>query len=281
MTGNVVGASISTMRRFPSLVTMLVLLVVFVATLVFGPLLYPPEPNRTNIRATFHPPSAEHPLGTDGLGRDLLARVLYGGRLSLLAGLGVVLIGGLLGTTVGVVAGYFGGKLDFLLMRITDLFLGFPALILAIALAAAFGAGLTQGVLAASIVWWPGFARVVRGQVIAVKQLQFVEAAAAAGASNVRIIFKHILPACLGEITIKATLDVGLAILFVASLGFLGLGAQPPTAEWGTMVAEARPYILDYWWVGFFPGVGIAISVILFNFLGDTIQPLLRSGRGR
>jgi peptide/nickel transport system permease protein len=161
-------------------------------------------------------------------------------------------------------------------MRLTDLFLGFPTLILAIAIAAALGAGLAQGVLAAGLVWWPGFARLVRGQVMAVKALQYVEAARALGASNLRLMLRHILPGCVGEIVIKATLDVGLAVLFVASLGFLGLGTQPPAPEWGSMIAQARPYILDYWWVGFFPGIAIGITVILFNALGDAVQPLIR-----
>jgi peptide/nickel transport system permease protein len=262
--------------RFPFLAVMLTLLGLFVGTLTFGPMVYGPSPTKPNIRATFHAPSPTHPLGTDGLGRDIMARVLHGGRLSLLAGMGVVVLGGVLGTLVGFLGGYYGGRVDFVLMRVTDLFLGFPALILAIALAAALGAGLAQGVVAASLVWWPGFARLVRGQVIATKHLQYVEAARALGGNDLRLMVRHILPACMGEITIKATLDVGLAVLFVASLGFLGLGAQPPAAEWGMMIAEARPYVLDYWWTGFFPGVGIGLTVILFNLLGDALQPLFR-----
>lgn len=256
-----------------------VALILFIAILLFGPVVYGVNPNKPNIRATSKPPSVEHPLGTDNLGRDLLARVLHGGRLSLLAGLGVVVIGGLVGTAIGFLAGFYGGRVDFILMRVTDLFLGFPALILAIALAAALGAGLVQGVIAAGAVWWPGFARLVRGQVLGVKSLEFVEAARALGARDLRIMVRHIFPAVVGEMTVKATLDLGLAILFVASLGFLGLGARPPTAEWGTMIAEARPYILDYWWTGFFPGVGIAITVIFFNLLGDALHPVL--GRQR
>ena len=262
--------------RHRALVVVLVAQAIFATTLIVGPLVYAPSPTRPNIRATFEPPGVGFPLGTDELGRDVLARVLHGGRTSLLAGFAVVVIGLVLGTVVGFIAGFYGGQLDFVLMRVTDLFLGFPALILAIALAASLGAGLTQGVLAAGLVWWPGFARLVRGQVIAVKHLQFVEAARALGASNLRLMVHHVFPACAGEIAIKATLDVGLAVLFVASLGFLGLGAQPPAPEWGTMIAQARPYILDYWWVGFYPGVAIGITVVLFNVLGDAAQSLVR-----
>lgn len=239
-------------------------------------MVYEPSPIRTNIRATFQAPGPSHPLGTDELGRDVLARVLHGGRISLTAGIAVVAIGLVLGTMVGFLAGYFGGRLDFILMRLTDLFLGFPALILAIALAASLGAGLVQGVIAAGLVWWPGFARLVRGQVLAAKPLPYVEAARALGASHLRIMVRHVFPACVGEIVIKATLDVGLAVLFVASLGFLGLGAQPPAPEWGSMIAQARTYILDFWWVGFFPGAAIGVTVLLFNALGDAVQPLFR-----
>jgi peptide/nickel transport system permease protein len=262
--------------RHPAIVAVTALQAVFVATVLIGPIVYEPSPVRPNIRATLQPPGPEFPLGTDELGRDVLARVLHGGRTSLAAGLAVVAIGLVLGTVVGFLAGYFGGRLDFVLMRFTDLFLGFPALILAIALAAALGAGLAQGVVAAGLVWWPGFARLVRGQVLAIKPLQYVEAARALGASHLRLMVRHVLPACLGEIAIKATLDVGLAVLFVASLGFLGLGAQAPTPEWGSMIAQARTYILDHWWVGFFPGVAIGVTVLLFNALGDAVQPLFR-----
>ena len=263
-------------RRYPALAVVALLQIAFVLMVLVGPSAYGPSPTRPNIRATLQPPSAAFPLGTDEMGRDVLARVLHGGRTSLAAGIAVVAIGLVVGTVVGFVAGFYGGRLDFVLMRFTDLFLGFPALILAIALAAALGAGLAQGVIAAGLVWWPGFARLVRGQVLAVKTLQYVEAARALGASNVRLMLRHILPGCIGEIVIKATLDVGLAVLFVASLGFLGLGAQPPSPEWGSMIAQARPYILDFWWVGFFPGVAIGTTVILFNALGDAVQPYLR-----
>lgn len=253
----------------------------FLVVVLLGPLVYHVSPTEPNILAKFKPPSLAHPMGTDELGRDVLSRVINGGRVSLLAGAGVVLIGGVVGTILGFVAGFFGGVLDFALMRFTDLFLGFPALILAIAFAAAFGAGLTQGVIAAGLVWWPGYARLVRGQVLATRNLQFVEAADALGASNIRLMARHIFPAILSEIVIKATLDMGLAVLFVASLGFLGLGAQPPTPEWGTMIADARPYILDRWWTGFFPGLAVGVVVVLSNMLGDLIQPVLSTSSRR
>ena len=271
-----------TWRRHPGSVVSLGLLGIFLAVVLVGPVAYRANPIKPNIRAKFHAPSQEFPMGTDELGRDVLSRVLHGGRVSLAAGVAVVTLGGIIGILVGFLAGFYGGWLDFVLMRFTDLFLGFPALILAIAFAAAFGSGLQQGVWAAALVWWPGFARLVRGQVLAVRHLQFVESAEALGATDVRLMVRHVFPACLGEIVVKATLDVGLAILFVASLGFLGLGAQAPTPEWGTMIAEARPYILDKWWAGFFPGLAIAIGVILFNVLGDQLRPVLAPAtRGR
>lgn len=242
---------------------------------VVGPALYAVDPTKPNIKQKFGAPSAQLPMGADELGRDVLSRVISGSRVSLLAGIGVVIIGGLIGSVIGFAAGFYGGWIDFFLMRLTDLFLGFPALILAIAFAAAFGTGLWQGVLAAGLVWWPGFARLVRGQVLALVNLPYVEAARAIGCSDTRIVLRHILPGCIGEIMVKATMDLGLAILFIASLGFLGLGAQPPTPEWGTMVAEGRTYILDRWWISFFPGVAIAVAVIAFSLLGDVLQPVL------
>lgn len=267
-------------RGNPQLAALLLLLIAFVAVTIVGPLLRPDDPLKPNIVLKFRPPSPEHPMGNDELGRDVLSRVLLGGRYSLGAGLAVVVLGGLIGSVVGFISGYFGGWLDFVLMRITELFLGFPALILAIAFAAAFGAGLAQGVLAAALVWWPGYARLVRGQVLAVRNLQFVEAAQALGARDARVLLRHVVPACFGEIVVKATLDMGLAILFVASLGFLGLGVRAPTPEWGTMIAEARPYILDKWWTGFYPGAAIGVTVVLFNMLGDQVRSLLTPRKG-
>lgn len=253
-----------------------VIIVVFmllIATL--GPLLSTYDPTKIDMKSRFQAPSAEHHFGTDEMGRDVLSRVLSGGRISLASGIAVVLLAAAIGVPLGFLAGFYGGKLDFVIMRFTDLLLGFPALVLAIAFNAALGAGLSKGLIAAALVWWPGFTRLVRGQVLAERNLPYVEAARALGASNPRLMFRHLLPAVMGPIIIKATMDVGYAILFVASLGFLGLGAQPPMPEWGTTVAEARPYILDKWWAGFFPGMAITISVIGFNLFGDAIQPLI------
>ena len=220
-------------------------------------------------------PSSAHPFGTDDLGRDILSRVLAGAHLELEVALIVLLVAGILGIVLGLLTGYLGGWFDEVVMRVTDIFLGFPALLFAVMLGAALGPSLGHAILAMSVVWWPWYARILRGQVIKLRHDQFVEAAYAIGASRWRIMVKHILPNTIQALLIQATLDVGSAILTAATLGFVGLGAQPPSPEWGAMVAEGQQYVLSQWWVSVFPGLAIMIVSIGFSLLGDGLRDVL------
>ena len=220
----------------------------------------------------FKPPSAQHWFGTNEMGQDVFSLVLGGARVSVLAGLAVVLLGALAGTVVGAVAGYAGGWTDDLLMRLADLKLTVPGLILAMAVAAALGPGIVNMVFAISLSWWPGYARLVRGEVLARKQDLYVTAARAVGAGPGRIVFRHILPNVMTPVIVKMSLDMGFAILTVASLGFIGIGVKPPTPEWGSLLSVARGYMPDYWWTAIFPGLAILLAVFGFNLLGDGLR---------
>ncbi len=252
------------------------LLLLFLA--IAGPWLAPyPEHVAGGIatKSRFLPPSAKHWFGTNELGQDVLSLVLAGARISLLSGLAVVAIGASVGTFVGAIAGYFGGWTDEILMRLTDLKLTLPGLILAMAVAAALGPGLTNMIIAISLSWWPGFARLVRGEVMAKKEELFVQAARALGASHGRLLGRHILPNVMGPVIIKMSLDMGFAILTVAALGFVGIGVTPPTPEWGSLLAIARGYMPEYWWTAVFPGLAIFLAVFGFNLLGDGLRDVL------
>jgi peptide/nickel transport system permease protein len=207
--------------------------------------------------------------------------VLFGTRYSLLAAVIVLSLSVTIGTTVGLAAGYFGGRVDEALMRLTDVFLAFPALLLAMGISAALGASLTNSMIAIALVWWPWYARLVRGQTLRLRQEQFVEAARATGAGSIHTLARHVLPNCLTPIVVQVSLDVGYAILTTASLSFIGLGAQPPTPEWGAMVSVGKDYILDQWWMATFPGLAIFLAVVASNLVGDGLQealsPVLRS----
>jgi len=220
----------------------------------------------------FKPPSAQHWFGTNEMGQDVFSLVLGGARVSVLAGLAVVLLGALAGTVIGAVAGYAGGWTDDLLMRLADLKLTVPGLILAMAVAAALGPGIVNMVFAISLSWWPGYARLVRGEVLARKQDLYVTAARAVGARPGRIVFRHILPNVMTPVIVKMSLDMGFAILTVASLGFIGIGVKPPTPEWGSLLSVARGYMPDYWWTAIFPGLAILLAVFGFNLLGDGLR---------
>ncbi len=222
--------------------------------------------------ARFLSPSFAHPCGTNELGQDVFSLVLAGTRVSVLAGLAVVLLGAFTGTVIGAIAGYAGGWLDDLLMRLADLKLTIPGLILAMAVAAALGPGIGNMVFAIALSWWPGFARLVRGEVIARKEEMFVTAARATGASPGRILFRHILPNIMTPVIVKMSLDTGFAILTVASLGFIGIGVKPPTPEWGSLLSVARNYMPDIWWTAIFPGLAIFVAVFGFNLLGDGLR---------
>jgi peptide/nickel transport system permease protein len=253
----------------------LVLLGVLIAGAVLAPLIAPYNPDGFDAAAKFLPPSSHHLFGTDDVGRDLFSRVLYGARYSLTAGVAILAVAASLGTVVGLVAGYSGGLVDEVLMRITDMFLAFPALILAMCVAAALGPSLINATLATAIVWWPWYARLVRGQVLQLRNEAFVSVARLAGASRTRILFRHILPNCTTPIIVQMSLDLGYAILTLAALSFIGLGAQPPTPEWGSMIAVGRDYYLTQWWYVTFPGIAIFASVLAANLVGDGLQEVL------
>jgi len=253
----------------------LALSAVFILMAVAAPLLAPHDPLAMDPSNRLAAPSALHWFGTDDGGRDILARIIYGTRSSLLTALGILSLASVIGTSIGLAAGYFGGWVDEALMRITDMFLAFPALVLAMGLAAALGPSLFNAMLATAVVWWPWYARLVRGQALHLKNEAFVEAARVAGASGLRIAVRHILRNCLTPIIVQMSLDIGYAILTLSSLSFIGLGAQPPTPEWGSMVSIGRDYFLDQWWIVTFPGLAIFVSVMAFNLLGDGLQESL------
>ena len=231
----------------------------------------PYAPTQQEIPNRLSPPSAEHWFGTDQLGRDVLSRVLHGGRLSLPAGVAVIVIAGIIGIFVGALAGYIGGWFDEIIMRLTEIFLAFPTIILAMAIAAALGPSLLNAVLAMVIVWWPKYTRIVRALVMGVKSRDFVEAAHAIGAQRGRILWRTVLPNCLAPAIVLATIDLGAAILVFAGLSFLGLGPAPNTPEWGRMIADGIEQF-DQWWISAFPGLAIFTVVMAFNFIGDGIR---------
>ena len=221
------------------------------------------------------PPSMEHPFGTDELGRDIFKRVALGTRISLRTAMLAVGVAILIGVPIGAVAGYFGGIADELLMRVTDIFLGFPSLLLAIVISAFLGPNLNNATFAIALSWWPWYTRIVRGQAVSLKERQFVKASQALGAPSGSIIIKHIVPNCIAPIIVQASMDIGGVILTIASLSFLGLGAQAPTPEWGLMVSTSRNYFLNAWWYSIFPGLAIFFTVLRFNLLGDGLREIL------
>jgi peptide/nickel transport system permease protein len=260
----------------------LVALVLFCAA--FGPMIVPHPPNAISLLARLKPPSAAHPMGTDELGRDLFSRVIAGARISIEVAAIILSISVVFGTLVGIVAGLLGGWVDEVLMRTTDLFLAFPALILAAAIAATLGPSLSHTVIALSTVYWPWYARLARGQVLSLREREYVVAARVAGASSGRIVLRELLPNVVPIVVVQATLDVGYAILFTSSLSFLGLGAQPPAPEWGAMMTDARDFLQQDWWYPTFPGLALGLTVLGFNLVGDGLRdwldPRLRSGVG-
>lgn len=265
--------------RNPLGATGLAVLLVFVVMAIAAPLIAPYDPNAFNGSAKFLPPSGSHPFGTDDAGRDIFSRVVFGTRYSLTAAAGILVIAACLGTLIGLIAGYAGGWVDEVLMRLTDMFLAFPALVLAMAAAAALGPSLTNVVIAMGVVWWPWYARLVRGQAIHLKNEPFVAAARLAGARRSRIMTRHILRNCTTPIIVQMSLDAGYAILTMASLSFVGLGPQPPTPEWGSMISTGRTFYLDQWWCATFPGLAIFAVVMAANLLGDGLQEALSPHR--
>jgi len=249
--------------------------VVYALLAVAAPVLAPHSPVDQFLEQRLERPSRTFLLGLDQLGRDILSRILYGARLSLVIGLVVVALGGVVGTAVGVTAGFVGGRLDNALMRVTDIFFAFPSLILAMAIAAALGPSLTHAMVAIAAVTWPVYARLSRAQALVLRRQEFTEAARALGVSETRIILRHIMPNALSPIIVQASFNMGEAILIAAGLSFIGFGAQPPTPEWGVMVSEGRDYITTQWWVPTFPALAILAAVTGFNLLGDGLRDLL------
>ena len=253
----------------------LVVIVIFMLGAIFAPYLTPyPEEGRDepNLVNKFLPPSREHPFGTDYLGRDVLARVLFGGRSSLGIGFLVVIIAVGIGTPLGAIAGYSGGWRDEVIMRITDIGLSFPPLLLAIAIAAALGPSLTNSMIAIALTWWPWYTRLVRAQTVSLRERSFIEAARGMGVNRITIIFRHILPNVLTPVMVQGTMDIGSAILTGAAMSFIGLGAQPPIPDWGQMISKGRIYIMGQPWYGTFPGLAIFLVTLAFNLMGDTVR---------
>jgi peptide/nickel transport system permease protein len=251
------------------------ILVLLLFTAVFADQIRPYDPDFIQVGDKFLPPSSSHWLGTDDLGRDIFSRIVDGTRISLRVALLVLFIAGVVGTVLGVVAGYFGGLVDEVVMRTADIFFAFPSFLLAMAIVAALGPGIENAILAIGVAYWPRYARLLRGQVLTVKQDLYVEAARALGAGALRMMVVHILPNARAPLLIQLAADAGQAIIVTASLSFVGLGAQPPMPEWGSMIAQGRAYILSYWWVGTFPGLAITITVAGYVFLCDGLRDLL------
>ncbi|HEX5166709.1 MAG TPA: nickel transporter permease [Thermomicrobiales bacterium] len=259
-------------RESPLNLIALGIILVFLLMALLGPTIAPYDPIKTNAPNRLADPSLSHPFGTDELGRDLFSRVIVGARISLGVATLILAIAVPVGTVIGLAAGYAGGIIDELLMRLTDIFLAFPAIILAMAIAAALGPNLRNTIIALTLVYWPWYARLVRGQVLQVKERDYIEAARSVGVSPARLVRRHILPNSVTPIIIQATIDIGFAVLATAGLSFIGLGAQPPTAEWGAMISTARGFFRVAWWYFTFPGVALMITVVGFNLLGDGLR---------
>jgi peptide/nickel transport system permease protein len=260
-------------RNHLALVGLLIVLFMILITLL-APWLAPYNPLRQAIPDRLQPPSSTYLFGTDQLGRDILSRVMYGGRISLPAALAVVIVAGLVGTVVGATAGFLGGVLEEIFMRLTDIFMAFPTIILAMAIAAALGPNVGNAIIAMVVVWWPNYARMVRSLVLTVKENEYVQASRALGATETRVLWRVVVPNSFPPVLVMGTLDLGNAILVFAGLSFLGLGAEPSQPEWGRMVADGIKFF-DQWWISTFPGLAIFLIVMAFNFLGDGLRDAL------
>lgn len=268
-------------RRWPDPPLLLgSVLVLFFAICAFVPgLIAPADPLKLNVAAQFAPPSAAHLMGTDEVGRDLWTRIVYATRYSLGTALVIVVIGAAIGTVYGAIAGYVGDTTDEVMMRVVDVFLSLPGFILAMAVAASIGRGLGPLIAALAIVWWPSYARFVRGMVLALKERPHVEGIRALGATAPYIVRRHIVPLMIDQLNVRVTQDLGYALVAVASLSFVGLGVQPPTPEWGVLLGGARAYISSSWWYPVFPGLAIALATVGFSLLGDGLSDLANARR--
>jgi len=264
-----------TFRRNPIAMTGFLIIATLVLMAVFAPLVTSSNGLEPHLQDRLQPASAEHWFGTDGLGRDIYDRIVWGSRITLyIVGLvGVIVVP--VGLVVGTLAGYVGGAVDTVLMRITDIFLAFPRLILALALVAALGPGLENAVLAIALTTWSPYARIARAEALTIRNSEFIMAAKVQGASTGGILFRHVMPLCISSVIVRLTLDMAGIILTAAGLGFLGLGAQPPTPEWGAMISTGRQYLLDQWWIPTVPGLAIFVVSLGFNLLGDGLRDVL------
>jgi peptide/nickel transport system permease protein len=262
-------------RRNPIAMTGFLIIAALVLMAVFAPLVTSTNGLEPQLQDRLQPASAEHWFGTDGLGRDLYDRIVWGSRITLyiVALVGVIVVP--VGLLVGTLAGYVGGAVDTVLMRITDIFLAFPRLILALALVAALGPGLENAVLAIALTTWSPYARIARAEAMTIRNSEFIMAAKVQGASTGGILFRHVMPLCISSVIVRLTLDMAGIILTAAGLGFLGLGAQPPTPEWGAMISTGRQYLLDQWWIPTVPGLAIFVVSLGFNLLGDGLRDVL------
>ena len=252
-----------------------IMILIYAGCALLAPVLFPESPSAPNLMKSLEPPSLEDFLGTDELGRSILGRIIYGSRVSLMIAVGVVSFGLIFGIPLGLISGYYGGKIDFGIQRVTDMFLAFPGFLLALALVAVLGVGLKNTVISIGISMVPLYIRLVRGCVLSVREEDYVEAARAVGTRDVIILLRHILPNVMVPITVQTSLGMGTAILFAAGLGFLGIGVQPPTPEWGAMLGSARVYIFHAPHVSTFPGIAIFLAVLSFNLLGDGLRDAL------
>ncbi|KQK27793.1 D-ala-D-ala transporter subunit [Bosea thiooxidans] len=262
-------------RRNPMAVAGLGIVVLLLLVAAFAPLIAPFDPIAQALDKRLLPPSATNWFGTDALGRDIFSRIVFGTRITLVIVLLVVVTVGPFGLLIGAVSGYFGGWVDRLLMRITDVFLAFPRLVLALAFVAALGPGIVNAIIAIAITTWPPYARVARAETMVIRNQDYIEAMRLQGASRARIIWKHVVPMCMPSLIVRTTFDMAGIILTAAGLGFLGLGAQPPMPEWGAMISAGREQIFDQWWVATFPGIAICIVALGFNLLGDGLRDVM------
>jgi ABC-type dipeptide/oligopeptide/nickel transport system permease subunit len=267
--------SLAPLVRNPLVLGGLALVVFFFAVAVLANVLAPADPVQMNAAQALEAPSLAAPFGTDRFGRDVLSRAIHGTRVSLFVGVGSILIAALVGTTVGLIAGYWGGTVDNVLGRIMDVFFTFPSLILAIAISVALGMGTQNALLAIAVTFWPGFGRVVRGATLAERSKEYVEAARVLGASSLRVMRGHLLPNVLSPIIVQMTVGISYAIIIESSLSYLGLGTQPPTPSWGTMINEGRTFLDRAPWISVFPGLAIMGAVLAFNLLGDGLRDVL------
>ena len=273
--GAPVNQTLRRLLRSPSAMAGLVIVVLLVLAGVLAPLLTPFDPEQQNLRAVLQAPTLEHPLGTDQLGRDILARILFGARLTLFIGAFAVAVGMIVGVPLGVISGYYRGTVDLVIQRVMDLMLSFTTFLLALTLVALLGVGLTNVIVAVGVSTIPRFARLVRSSVLSIREVSYIEASLALGVPSHRVLWRHVLPNALAPVIVQATLSMGATILTAAGLGFLGLGVQPPTPEWGAMLGEGRNYIFSQPSVTTFPGLAIFLAVVGFNLLGDGLRDAL------